>query len=266
MQRAHNISIDFGNGVITGPDTDFALLGYDGLTNMPTDSVVNEFSTSAGGSVQSVRPKTRVLTFEIENPNITWSDFCSLFPIGKYRITISRDGVLRYIDAYRNEELGQVGEGSVLDPAGLQVSFIAEFPFFRQKDTEEIAVLGISEGGLIYPHAYPIVFDTWSSNDTIEINNRGAYATPFIFRVTPEQNLSSITLNVGNERMQITGEIKAGQSLIVDTAKYSARLDGLNVFSYVDGWPKLQPGNNLITLSSLAGNVSIAFEPLFEGV
>lgn len=266
MQKEHNISIDFGNGVITGPDTDFALLGYDGLTNMATDSVVNEFSTAAGGSVKSVRPKTRVMTFEIENPNIAWSDFCALFPIGKYRLTITRDGITRYIEAYRNEELAQVGDGGVLDPAGLQVSFIAEFPFFKQKSTEQVAVLGVSEGGLTYPYKYPESFDTWSSNSNLEISNIGSYSTPFILRVTPEQDLSLIKLFIGNELMQITGEVKAGQNLIVDTGNYSARLDGLNVFSYIQGWPQLQPGNNIIALSNLAGNASIAFEPLFEGV
>lgn len=267
MQRTHNISIDFGNGVITGPDTDFALLGYDGLTNMSTDATISEYSSAAGGTVKSIRPKTRILSFEIENPNISWSELCALFPIGLYRLSITRDGVTRIIDAYRYEELEQLGDGGALDPAGIQVSFVAEFPFFRQADLSEVAIFGLSEGGVSWPFKYPIMFDTWTtSTGVLEVVNAGSYATPFVLRITPSQDISSISLLINHKSMEIVGEISSGQELIVDTGNYKATLDGENVFSFIKGWPQLEPGLNHISISELVGNISMIYEPLFEGV
>lgn len=81
------------------------------------------------------------------------------------------------------------------------------------------------------------------------ITNSGNTETPLIIEIYGE--ITNPVITIGSYVLSYSGTIPAGQTLIVDTEKKTVTLNGENVlYNWSGGFPKLQPGDNLVSADS----------------
>jgi hypothetical protein len=77
------------------------------------------------------------------------------------------------------------------------------------------------------------------------INNAGTFEAPFIVEITGTAVEPSVT--VGGETMQYDGTLAAGDKLVIDTDKMTAKVNGVNAaVKYNRVFPKLQAGDTAV--------------------
>ena len=112
-------------------------------------------------------------------------------------------------------------------------------------------------GGLIWD-SLGIVWDslgaTWEagggSTVTTVTNNSIANVAPTITITGLAENPSFTNLTT-NQTLNYGGNITTTQTLVIDVAKKTAKLNGANVTQLVTGdWPTLAPGNNRLTYTT----------------
>lgn len=112
-------------------------------------------------------------------------------------------------------------------------------------------------GGLIWD-SLGIVWDslgaTWEagggSTVTTATNNSIANVAPTITITGLAQNPSFTNLTT-NQTLNYGGNVTTTQTLVIDVAKKTAKLNGANVTQLVTGdWPTLAPGNNRLTYTT----------------
>ncbi|MTI83432.1 MAG: phage tail family protein [Firmicutes bacterium] len=79
--------------------------------------------------------------------------------------------------------------------------------------------------------------------------NSGTVATPFT--LTIQGSVTDPSVTVGGYTISYVGTIGSGSTLVVDTGKMTAVLDGANALPNYNGvFPKLQPGDNEVTAAA----------------
>lgn len=77
------------------------------------------------------------------------------------------------------------------------------------------------------------------------ITNAGTFEAPFVVEITGTAVEPSIT--VGGEVMQYDGTLAAGDKLVIDTDKMTAKVNGVNAAAKYNGvFPKLQAGDTAV--------------------
>ena len=123
-------------------------------------------------------------------------------------------------------------------------------------DSVDVEVSGIGQGGLIWD-AKGVVWDavgaTWevgSSSVTTIINNGIADVYP-IWRVGAGATNPKLENLTTGTTIQYTGNVVAGQELVVDCNSQTAKLSGLSVIGSISGqWIRIAPGVNRLVFTS----------------
>lgn len=111
------------------------------------------------------------------------------------------------------------------------------------------------DGNKTDPYIYSSTQNSLTGSGTAV--NAGNKATPFTLTITGAVTNPSVT--VGGYTMTYTGTINAGSSLVIDTEKLTATLDGVNALANYNGvFPKLAVGNNVVTAAA-AGTCVVAW-------
>lgn len=91
------------------------------------------------------------------------------------------------------------------------------------------------------------------------ITNEGTIATGLIIEIAGA--VTNPTVVIGSDTLQYTGTISAGQKLVIDTEKMTAKIGNTNVLMNYNGvFPKLPPGSLNVTAGS---NVTIRWKDKF---
>lgn len=93
----------------------------------------------------------------------------------------------------------------------------------------------------------------------------GSRKTPCIITVHAIEALTSYKIGVAFEDIAIE-TLAAGETIIINSEKGTATINGQNAFETVDLWtfPVLQPGENKITITDAgAADVTIAYKPMW---
>lgn len=77
-----------------------------------------------------------------------------------------------------------------------------------------------------------------------------------------ESTTAGVTLTIGGVSVTYTGNIGAGDIVVIDTGHYTVTLNGENALQYWQGdFPQLQPGQNTVTEMDTAGaGVNVTFQ------
>ena len=152
-------------------------------------------------------------------------------------------------------------------PLECSVQFLCADPRRYAMDAKSATLtLPAESGGLDYPLAYPLTYGTSSGGSRVVSNTGGTSTPPVLTFVGPltDPVVSSST----GWRLGFALTIGAGESLVVDTAAGTAKLDGVTDRLYTittDSSPiercTLPPGDSTVALTapSGAGTVLVAF-------
>ena len=141
------------------------------------------------------------------------------------------------------------------------------------------------------PFAYSVTETTWTggiaSGNSVNLTNPGTFSTPVWFKVTsgvsgaytafpamglgvcPEVTLSTnsnprFTLN-NEKELKYNGILEGTDELIVDTAKFEAKKNGVNILGAMEGdWFELEPGVNEFRYDD-DGENTVSLEIKFRG-
>lgn len=112
---------------------------------------------------------------------------------------------------------------------------------------------------------YPISINSETSSFTIV--NDGTAAAPCRLSFIPRNDLMSMTITGLSEEDIKLSKIYAGSQVILDGINKNFTIDGIESFQYFDGWefPKLQPGENFITMTNAEAmtEIDIEFQPRY---
>lgn len=266
-QYEHSIELDFGNGLKAGKSSDaiFDILGHEGLTAGDIEANVVQYANKEGGIVRSLRHAVRRMVFELDAPQTSWPALSEIFPLDRlYTLKVTRDGITRYIDCKR-ETLSPIGDQGILDIAGIQVSFLAEQPFFYSP-TQIIKPLGVSVGGLEYPINYGIEYDRWDIQSIFTLDNPGTYPVGFELSVTPTIPLPYLELSIEGNTMRFAELVEPGETLSINTMTKTAFVDDRNRLAKVDNWVSVPRGKSTGYITEFLGTAGMKFTPLYEGI
>lgn len=114
---------------------------------------------------------------------------------------------------------------------------------------------------LVYPHEdQREVLINGKLEDTIYLDSN--HETPVIIELTPAGNLASVSLAGFGEDITLAN-LTGGKTVILDGEKGLITEDGLNKWQDFESWgfPRLIPGENIITLSSDTLDITVKFKP-----
>jgi hypothetical protein len=270
--RTHDLMIDFGNGILAGTGTAIRILDYDGLGSLPTKANVIEHAILDGGVLASLRAGTRRLMFQLDfiETDLGWADVPRLFPQGgPYELVITRDGVTRTIEAYRDTELIPLGDGGAGDSVAYQLALLAPDPYLKGT-LAELAKSAAITGGLAFPVTFdPIAYesiDVSTTTGVFAVLNDGDYPVGFDFDFIAAVTCSP-QISIGQDVM-VFASIAAGQRLTVDTKKQTVRLNGANAFSLLVGgtFLRIPTGAVSVALAGIVGTAVLSFTPVHEAI
>ena len=266
----HTLTVDFGNGVRAGTGTNVRILDYDGLVSLPTKGKVVEHAMLDGGYVASVRSETRRLTFDLDfGETLGWGEVARLFPSGAtFAITVTRDGVVRRIDAVRDSELLPLGGRGVADSVAFQVPLVCPDPYLKGVESETGSA-GLT--GLEYPFFYEdeITYedlDLTGDAQIYTVDNAGDYPVGFVLDYFVSQP-GDLTIDVAGQVMVIA-DLAMGERLRMDTSNQTITVGGENAFDRIASgeFARLPKGSSSVVLFGVLGIATITFTPLYEGV
>jgi phage-related protein len=99
-----------------------------------------------------------------------------------------------------------------------------------------------------------------SLSATIQLNSNAT--TPVILEITPAADLASAAITGLGEDISIYN-LTTGQSIIIDGEKGTVTENGQNKYPDYDSWgfPKLVPGENIITVDNQNLDIAIKYKP-----
>jgi len=250
----------------------FVLLGYDGLSSPSGELTHLDHAILDGGTVSGARAQSRRITFDFVGKGISYSDASALFPLGqKELIRVTRGHITREIEGYRDGPI-EVSAVSALSTPIISVSFLCPNPYFRNS-VEMVSRLDSTDGGLEYPVSYgsstlgySVSYGALSNEGSSQVYNGGNYPTPFILTtLVNTQGTLGIRIN-GEELAAITG-VGTGQLVVFDTANKMLTIAGNKSLSSLRGtFPMLPIGLSEIELTEIAGDSTLRFSEIFEGI
>lgn len=267
-----DLTVSFSNGIIAGSGGPVRILDHEGLTSSTAVLNASERAILDGGRVASVRAAMRRLTFDLDfiGTETRWADLGRLFPLGaELELTVTRDGSVRHVTAYRDGEIVALGGRGALDPVACQVSLVSEDAYLRGDDTDLIYAAAIT-AGLTFPVTFgPISYesmDTGVGTASYQLDNPGdrpvGFVVDFVAAVT-----TTPTISIGAESM-VFDELAAGQRLRVDTTRQTILLDGSNGFPQLisGSFLRIPAGVSTLLLEGFKGATTIEYTPVHEGV
>ncbi|MBD3689879.1 hypothetical protein H8R18_01340 [Nanchangia anserum] len=139
--------------------------------------------------------------------------------------------------------------------ADIKIPLIVPDPFWmaatwhtgRPDWTRRTLVAGRAGGGMVFPTVTPFIFKAGGDGDRRAIFDITT-ATPARVLFTIEGPLTGATISddAGWET-RISGHVLAGQTLTIDPQSRRVELGGASRRSWLDGWPRLDPGPHAIT-------------------
>jgi len=112
---------------------------------------------------------------------------------------------------------------------------------------------------------YPITFSSDTTSFTIK--NEGTAAAPCRLSFTPINDIMRFTVEGLSEEPIVMTRILRGNIVTIDGINRKIQIDGSDAYSQFDGWefPKLQPGDNLITMTAAndMSLIEIEFQPRY---
>ena len=112
---------------------------------------------------------------------------------------------------------------------------------------------------------YPISIA--SGQTTFKITNDGTAAAPCRITFTPINDAMLITVSGLTQEPISVRNVMRGQKVVVDGIDKTVEINNTEAFSRYDGWefPKLQPGENTITISNAddMNLIEVEFQPRY---
>ncbi|MCL2403674.1 MAG: phage tail family protein [Coriobacteriia bacterium] len=244
------------------------LLGHEGLSSAFSEIAHFDHAILDGGSVGGLRAATRRITLDFVAVGKSHHEVASLFPMGqKETIKVSRGNVTRIIEGYRDGAV-ELHAASALATPVMTVSFLCPSPFFRSEQSVTMPLNG-AFGGLEYPiepQGYPLQYGTIDESGLSTVLNSGDYPAPFVLEMTSAVSGTLGLLINGKELVRIVG-VASGERIVFDTATKMLSIGDQKRLSALDGtFPSLPVGTSTVELTGLAGNPTLSFSELFEGV
>lgn len=290
--KEHSLSVSiFPPGIDAGVGHKVRILDHAGLESAPLEGKLVEHAVLRGGKINAIRPAMRRITFDLDfiETDYEWRDIAAMFRgTAEYphTIAVTRNGVTRTIEGYRDAEIVPLGERGMLDPVAAQVSFICPDPYFHDEEITGLFIyLSEALGGLEYPMdsgaPYPFEYEKLVNNGAAAVINDGDVDQGFVVTIKPratipEVTITSLELGGMNRGSSMTlGPLPAGSTVDVDTMKKMILVNGQSALDKIisGDFPLVRAGlpgdaevETLIAVENLNGIASAYFFPLYEGV
>lgn len=112
---------------------------------------------------------------------------------------------------------------------------------------------------------YPI--EIRSGNTSFTVHNGGTAAAPCRLSFTPINDAISMVISGLSEEDIIMKRIMSGDFVVIDGINKTVTINGNEAFDQFDGWefPKLQPGDNIVTMTAADEMtiIEIEFQPRY---
>jgi hypothetical protein len=140
--------------------------------------------------------------------------------------------------------------------------FVAADPRIYRLTTRSItAGLPVVAGGLAFPAAAPFVFGSAGGGGDLDATNDGTIETPWVATFTGPLVAPQLTHATQAKTLAFTGELAAGETLVVDSSEQTVLLNGTasrySWLTAMSAWWTLEPGANPLQFAAASGTGTV---------
>lgn len=211
-----------------------------------------------------IQPPAIAPTYEMITKALLPVEYDTDVPLGTMKLTLyfrenSRAILARNLSSFMMQFRESCVIGQIAGYKGSWKGFLTGSNYKSTQEHEK-KILELEFDGYFFDDEEIVTFD---AKTTGKMYVQGSRKTPATIEVTAKEKLTGYTVKLGGETYTVK-TLNAGKTMIIDGAG-KVTIDGANAFDAVDLWefPKMEPGDNVVTFSSNKAKVVIRYVPMW---